>query len=67
MPCLQFQQRQLSDCTSLASFVSRASGFFVFLFSVFIIQRSISWTPVNKIPCKYNFEREENYHHSINT
>ena len=53
--------------TSLPSFVVFATSFFMFLLTVLIMQRSISWTPVNKIPCKYHFEHEENYHNSINS
>ena len=42
---------------SLTSFVAHVASFFVFL----IMQRSISWNPVNKTLCKYHLEHEENY------
>ena len=52
---------------SLASFVAYATNFFVFLLSLLIMQRSISWNQVNKTLSKYHFKREENYRNSINS
>ena len=47
---------------SLAIFIASATNFFVPLLNVLIKQWSIiSWNPVNQTPCKYHFEREENY------
>ena len=39
----------------------------VFLLNVLIMQRSISWNPVNKSLCKCHFERGKNYRNSINS
>ena len=43
------------------------TSLFVFLLNVLIMQRSISWNPVNKSLCKCHFQREENYRNSINS
>lgn len=68
MPYFQVQRAQKHLYPSLTSYVACVTSFFAFLLNILIMQRSISWSPLNKRLCKYNFERKENYRrNSINS